>query len=88
MLNWCLKQTKDFIFKFSTSGSFFSEKEFLNLYTMILVSFPSGGCVDEAVNINKLSRIQVCLSPLLSYIDSDQFHEWSRSLLDYKKNNI
>ena len=29
--------------------SFFSEKELLNLFTMLLVSFPSGGCVDEAV---------------------------------------
>ena len=50
ILIWYLKQFKDFILKFPISGSFFSEKEFLNLYTMILFSFPLGGCVDEVVN--------------------------------------
>ena len=50
MLIWCLKQVKDFIFEFSLSESFFPEKEFLNLYTIVLVSFPLGGFVDEAVN--------------------------------------
>ena len=35
--------------KFSISGSFFSGKEFLNLYTMMLASFRSGGCVDKVV---------------------------------------
>ena len=39
----------DVILKVSISGSLFSEKEFVNLYTMVLVSFPSGGCLDEAV---------------------------------------
>lgn len=47
MLVWCLKQVKDFTFKFSKSGNFFSEKQFLNLYTIILASFLSGGCIDE-----------------------------------------
>ena len=50
MLIWWLKQGKDFILKFSISGSFFSEKWFLNLHTMALVSFPSGGCVDKVAN--------------------------------------
>ena len=49
MLIGCLKQLKDFIFKFSISGSFFLQKAFLNQYIVILVSFPSGGCVDEVV---------------------------------------
>ena len=47
MLNWWLKKVKDLILKFSIN--FFSENEFLNLYTMTLASFPSGGCVNEAV---------------------------------------
>ena len=50
MLIWCLKHVKDFILTFSVSGSFFSEKEFLNLYAMTLFSFPLGGCVDEVVD--------------------------------------
>ena len=50
MLIWCLKQFKDFILTFSMSGSFFLGKEFLNLCTMILFSFPLGGCVDEVVD--------------------------------------
>ena len=36
--------------KFSISGSFFSEKEFFILYTMIISSFPLGVCVDEVAN--------------------------------------
>ena len=32
---------------FSISRTFFSENEFLNLYTMIIFSFPLGGSVDE-----------------------------------------
>ena len=32
------------------SGSFFSEKFFLNWYSMILVSFSHGGCVDKVVD--------------------------------------
>ena len=45
ILNWCLKQVKDFILELSISRSFFS--------------FPSGECVDEvAKKSNKLSRIQ------------------------------
>ena len=47
MLIWCLKHVKDFILTFSIIGSFFSEKGFLNLCTMILFSFPLKGCVDE-----------------------------------------
>ena len=50
MLNWRLKQVKYFILKFSISGSFFSEKESLNLYTKILVSIPLCGCADEVVD--------------------------------------
>ena len=45
-----LKYVKDFILTFSISRSFFSEKEFLNLHTAILFSFPLGGCVDEVVD--------------------------------------
>ena len=41
---------KDFILKFSISGSFFPEKESLNLYTMMLFSFPVGGCVGKVVD--------------------------------------
>ena len=50
MLIWCVKHVKDIILTFSISGSFFSEKECLNLYTMMLFSFPLGGCVDEVVD--------------------------------------
>ena len=50
MLIWCLKQVKDFILKFSTSGSYSSQREFLNFYIMILFSFLSGGCVDEDID--------------------------------------
>ena len=49
MLMWCLKQFQYFILKFSVSENLYSEKEFLNLYTMILASFPLGECVDEVV---------------------------------------
>ena len=47
MLICCLK-VRDFILKFSISGSFFSEKEFFNLYTMRL--FSSAECVVEVVD--------------------------------------
>ena len=50
MLIWCLKQVKEFILEFSLSGSFFPEKEFVNLCTIVLVSFPLGGFVDEVVS--------------------------------------
>ena len=50
MLIWCLKQVIEFILEFSISGSFFSEKEFLISYTMILSSLLSGGCVDRIVD--------------------------------------
>ena len=50
MLMWCLKQVKEFIFEFSLSGSFFPEKEFVNLHIIVLVSFPLGEFVDEVVN--------------------------------------
>ena len=46
---WCLNQFKDFIPKFPLGGSFFSEKEFLNLYTIIHFSFPLIGCVNDVV---------------------------------------
>ena len=49
MLIWYLKQIKDFNLKLSISGSFFSRKEFLNVYTIILFSFALGGCVDDVV---------------------------------------
>ena len=49
MLIWYVKQVKNFMLKFSIRGSFSSQKEFLNLYTMILF-FPPGGCVDEDVD--------------------------------------
>ena len=44
MLVWSLKQVKDLILKFSMSESFFSKKQFLNLYVT------SSGCVDEVVD--------------------------------------
>ena len=47
---WYLKQVKDFIIEFSIIGSFFSEKQFLNLHTRALAFFPTGGCADEVVN--------------------------------------
>ena len=50
MLISCLKQVKNFIPKFSISGILFSEKK-MNLYTIILVSFPSSECVDEVIDI-------------------------------------
>ena len=50
ILIWCLKQLKDFILKFLISGNFFSQKTFFNYYTVILVSFPLGGCGDEVVD--------------------------------------
>ena len=49
-LIWYLKQFNDFTLKFSISGCFSSEKQFLNLYTMIVFSFPLGACVDDVVN--------------------------------------
>ena len=49
MLIWYVKQVKNFILKFSIRGSFSSQKEFLNLYTMILF-FSPGGCVYEDVD--------------------------------------
>ena len=58
MLIWCFKKFKDFILSFSISGSFFSEKQFSNLYTMILISFPLGGCDDEIVD--SLKNYQGC----------------------------
>ena len=47
---WCLEQLKDSILQFKISGSFFSQKAFWNQVTIILVSFPSGGCVEEVVS--------------------------------------
>ena len=38
-----LKKIKDFILTFSMGGSFFSEKEIWNFYTMIFFSFTSAG---------------------------------------------
>ena len=45
-----LKHAKDFILTFSISGGFFSEKGFLNFYSMLLFSFPLGECVDEVID--------------------------------------
>ena len=51
MLVWWLKQVKDLILEFLTIGSFLTEKNQLtDYYTVILVSFPSGECVDEVFN--------------------------------------
>ena len=50
LLILCLKLFKDFILTFSPGESFFSEKEFLNLYTMILNSSLLDGCVNEVVD--------------------------------------
>ena len=47
---WCLKQVKDFMIKFSISRSFLLEKNFLDMYIILIVSFPSGGCVDKVGN--------------------------------------
>ena len=62
------------IFKLSVSGSFFLENNFLNLHTTIRVSFPSGGCVDEAVkNRTNFQGYKYFLQKLfssLSHIDS------------------
>ena len=47
------KDVKDLILEFLVSESFFSKKQkkhFLDYYTIILVSLPLGGCVDEVVN--------------------------------------
>ena len=49
IFSWCLKQLKDSILKFQISESFFSQKAFWNQYTVVLVSFPSGACVEEVV---------------------------------------
>ena len=45
-----LKHGKDFILNFSVSGTLFSEKQILNLHTVIYVTFPSAGCVDDVDN--------------------------------------
>ena len=75
MLNWRLKKVKDFILKSTISGSFLSEKEFSNLYTMIIIYFPSGGCVDEVVdNRTNYQGYKYVLFPSVSHIDSHQFH--------------
>ena len=52
MLVLCLKQVKDLILEFPVGGSFFSEKTTFRLlyYTIVLVSIPLGGCVDEVVD--------------------------------------
>ena len=39
-----------FILKFSIRENFFSQKAFLNQYTVILISFPSGVYIDEVVS--------------------------------------
>ena len=50
MLVWCLKQVKDFTFKFSKSGNFFSEKQFLNLYTILCASLLIDEVADNRAN--------------------------------------
>ena len=48
MLVWCWKQVKDLILGYLISGSFFQKKQLSDYSTIILVSFPLGGYVDEA----------------------------------------
>ena len=77
MLIWCLNHVKEFILKFSISGSCFSDKEFLNLFTMILFSFSLGGYVDELLTIRKNYQEYKYLHFLqLLHIDSHLFLEW------------
>ena len=42
-----MKLVKELIFQISINESLFSEKQFFNLYTIILASFLSGGWIDE-----------------------------------------
>ena len=74
MLIWCLKQLKDFILKFSISGSFFS------FFLSILVSFPSGDVlmrlptVEQIIidtNMIFISFIIIHWQPYISWIMSD-----------------
>ena len=51
---WCLNQFKDFIPTFPLGGSFLSEKEFLNLYTVIHFSFPLR---DVLMMLSKIEQI-------------------------------
>ena len=65
-----LKKTyTDFVLRFSISGNFFSETQFLNLYTMMDVLM-------RLSTINKLSWIQIRLFPSVTDTDKHPFHEW------------
>ena len=48
MLVWCWQQVKDLILEFLISGK--KTTFWLLYYSIILVSFPLGGCVDEVVD--------------------------------------
>ena len=48
-VGWSLKQVKDLILEFLISGNLFSEKNRLDYYTILLLSFPLDECVDEVV---------------------------------------
>ena len=53
MLIWCLKPVKHYLYVFNTLKFFlFRKRNFEFLYHDTFL-FPLGGCVDEAVNINK-----------------------------------
>ena len=68
---WYLKQVKDFIIEFSIIGNFFLEKQFLNLHTRALASFPTGGCVDEDVNNRANDRVTgICFFPSVSFVST------------------
>ena len=75
MLIWCLKQFKDFILKLSMSGSFFPQRKFLNLYTMILSSFALGRYVDEVVAIKQIIKDTSTFISSVSDVESPPFHE-------------
>ena len=50
VLVWCWKQVKDLILEFLISDSFFSEKKLSDYYTIIIVFFSLGRCIDEVVD--------------------------------------
>ena len=70
-----LKQVKDFTLKFPITASFFLQKEFLNLYNVILVSFPSGGCVDVVVD-NQRNYQEYKYVYFLQYHTLTYHHTW------------
>ena len=50
MLIWCLNKWQVLSLNFWQVDSFLQKNEFLNLYTVVLVSLLSGGCTDELVD--------------------------------------